>query len=161
MRPASAHFTAHYDVVSGGVHGQTGDDGRARDQLLGQLLLRQVVDAHAVLGGHEKEGLGGVEGCPDHLPLVLPEGVLSRPLAQLVHQHCLKVTIQKGWQAGKSDILWKENMRGHDVTVRMFIPERILLITGADFSLKGQTVDRQVGSMSQSGGHCKISVKTR
>ena len=38
-----------------------------------------------VLGGHKEEGLEGVEQHPDHLPPVLPEGVLRSVLGQLVH----------------------------------------------------------------------------
>lgn len=85
-----ACLASYKNMVPRGMNSQAGYYGRAGDQLLCQLLLCQVVDAHAVLGGHEEEGFGRVEGCSNDLPLVFPEGVLCGLLAQLVHQHCLQ-----------------------------------------------------------------------
>lgn len=44
---------------------------------------------HVLLRGHKEEGLGGVEQHPHHAAAVLPERVLARAAAQLVHQHSL------------------------------------------------------------------------
>lgn len=45
-----------------------------------------------ILGGHKQEGLEGVEKHSHNAPSVLPEGVLSGVLGQLMHQHSLRVT---------------------------------------------------------------------
>ena len=45
-----------------------------------------------VLGGNKQEGLERVEKHSHHTPPVLPKGVLSGVLGQLMHQHSLRVT---------------------------------------------------------------------
>ncbi len=74
-----ADLAADDDVVAGGVDGETGNAG-AGQQLLGEGLLGEVVDAHMVLRGHEEEGLGGVERRAHHTAAVLAERVLRRLL---------------------------------------------------------------------------------
>lgn len=82
------------------VNGHAGDPLAVGHQLLGQLLLDEVVDAHVALRGHEEVGPQRVEGDALHQALVLAEGVLSPPLAHLVDQH-LQVAVVVRHDAGQ------------------------------------------------------------
>jgi len=78
------------DVVARAVDGEAGEGARGTQQLASQSLLRQVIDTHVVLCGHQQEGLARVEEHPLHASPVLAEGILGRLLAQLVDHHCLE-----------------------------------------------------------------------
>ena len=68
---------SHQEVVALGVHGERADPLCARAELLGQLLLGQVVDADVALRGHEEVRPDRVEEHALHHALGLGEGDLE------------------------------------------------------------------------------------
>ena len=82
-----AVVAADDEVVAAGVDGHGGDPLGGAQQLLGQLLLAEVVDAHVALRGHEEEGLAGVEQHALHHAAALAEGGVRGLLGQPVDQH--------------------------------------------------------------------------
>lgn len=69
------------------MDGHAGHPLAVGHQLLGELLLEEVVDADVALRGHEEIGPDGVEEDALHQAFALAEGILAPALAGLVDQH--------------------------------------------------------------------------
>ena len=98
--PQRKHLLGLLRKLTSWVDGHAGDPLAVGRELLGHLLLDEVVDAHEALRGHEEERSQRMEGHALHLALVAAEGVLRAPLAHLVDEH-LHVVGVVGHDAGQ------------------------------------------------------------
>ena len=78
-----AVVAANEHVVAGRVDVHARHHLAAGQELLQELLLQQVVDPHVLLGGHEKDGLGRVEGEGGHRLGLPPNHHLAHSLGDL------------------------------------------------------------------------------
>mmetsp|Transcript_24504 Transcript_24504/g.49110 ORF Transcript_24504/g.49110 Transcript_24504/m.49110 type:complete len:330 (+) Transcript_24504:159-1148(+) len=90
VKPAEAAVIgAENQVVAPWVHGNRRDPLDRRRELLGELLLEQMVNTDVSLRRNEKERLGRVEGDGFNATLGLGERASCRALGNLVEQHGL------------------------------------------------------------------------
>lgn len=79
-------ITSIDQIVTCRVYGDAGDPLAVGEQLLGQLLLQQIVDSYISLCGHEEEWAGGMELDSLDLTFAFAEWVLAASAAELMYE---------------------------------------------------------------------------